>query len=44
MWSKIFLKKTGIGFSQRDKNVKVEEEKGNLEFRVITNDIYKYIF
>lgn len=29
---------TGLGFSQRDKNVKTEEEKGNLEFRVIRND------
>jgi hypothetical protein len=29
---------TGLGFSQRDKNVKNEEEKGNLEFKVISND------
>jgi len=29
---------TGIGFSQRDKNVKQEEEKGILEFKVIKND------
>ena len=29
---------TGIGFSQRDKNVKQEEDKGFLEFRVIKND------
>jgi histone acetyltransferase len=29
---------TGLGFSQRDKNVKVEEEKGLLEFLVIKND------
>ena len=35
------LSQTGIGFSQRDKNVKIEEEKGNLEFRVISNNIYK---
>ena len=29
---------TGLGFSQRDKNVKSEEDKGLLEFRVIRND------
>jgi len=29
---------TGLGFSQRDKNVQNEEEKGNLEFKVISND------
>jgi len=29
---------TGIGFSQRDKNVKQEEDKGYLEFKVIKND------
>jgi histone acetyltransferase len=29
---------TGIGFSQRDVNVKSEEEKGNLDFPVIRND------
>lgn len=29
---------TGLGFSQRDKNVKIEEEKGYLEFKVISND------
>lgn len=29
---------TGLGFSQRDKNVMQEEEKGFLEFKVITND------
>jgi len=29
---------TGIGFLQRDKNVKNEEDKGSLEFRVIKND------
>jgi histone acetyltransferase len=29
---------TGIGFSKRDNNVRGEEEKGNLEFRVVKND------
>jgi histone acetyltransferase len=29
---------TGLGFSQRDKNVKIEEDKGLLEFKVIKND------
>lgn len=29
---------TGIGFSQRDTNVKQEEDKGLLEFKVIRND------
>ncbi|MCQ2819554.1 MAG: hypothetical protein MJ252_20010 [archaeon] len=29
---------TGIGFSQRDKNVRQQEEKGLLEFRNISND------
>ena len=29
---------TGIGFSERDHNVKQEEDKGNLEFMVIKND------
>jgi histone acetyltransferase len=29
---------TGIGFSKRDNNVKSEEEKGNLEFKVVRND------
>ncbi len=29
---------TGLGFSQRDKNVKQEEDKGFLEFKVIKND------
>jgi histone acetyltransferase len=29
---------TGLGFSQRDKNVKSEEEKGLLDFKVIKND------
>ena len=29
---------TGLGFSQRDKNVKTQEEKGLLDFKVITND------
>ena len=29
---------TGIGFLQRDKNVKNEEDKGSLEFKVIKND------
>ena len=29
---------TGLGFSQRDKNVKSQEEKGLLDFVVITND------
>ncbi len=29
---------TGLGFSQRDKNVKSEEDKGLLEFKVIKND------
>jgi histone acetyltransferase len=29
---------TGLGFSQRNINVKIEEEKGNLEFKVIRND------
>ena len=38
---KIINNQTGIGFSQRDKNVKLEEEKGNLEFIVISNNIYK---
>ena len=29
---------TGLGFSQRDKNVKSQEEKGLLDFVVIRND------
>ena len=29
---------TGLGFSQRDKNVKSQEDKGLLDFRVIKND------
>jgi len=29
---------TGIGFSQRDANVKTEENRGQIEFRVIRND------
>jgi histone acetyltransferase len=29
---------TGIGFSKRDNNVKNEEEKGNLDFKVVRND------
>lgn len=29
---------TGLGFTQRDTNVKQEEEKGLLEFAVIKND------
>lgn len=29
---------TGLGFSQRDKNVKKEEDKGNLYFNIIKND------
>lgn len=29
---------TGLGFSKRDENIKSEEEKGELEFSVITND------
>jgi histone acetyltransferase len=29
---------TGLGFSERDHNVKQEEDKGNLEFIVIRND------
>jgi histone acetyltransferase len=29
---------TGLGFSQRDKNVKSEEDRGYLEFKVIKND------
>ena len=27
----------GIGFSQRDKNIKIQEEKGLFDFRVIKN-------
>ncbi|MCQ2818772.1 MAG: hypothetical protein MJ252_16015 [archaeon] len=29
---------TGIGFSQRDANVKEEEKKGSISFQVIKND------
>lgn len=29
---------TGLGFSQRDKNVKTQEEKGIVDFIVIKND------
>lgn len=29
---------TGLGFSARDKNVKTEEDKGQIEFHVIKND------
>lgn len=29
---------TGLGFSERDLNVKQEEDKGNLEFLVISNN------
>ena len=32
------ISETGLGFSQRDKNIKTEEEQGLLEFRVIRND------
>jgi histone acetyltransferase len=34
----ILICETGLGFSQRDKNVKSEEDKGQIEFRVIKND------
>jgi histone acetyltransferase len=29
---------TGLGFSARDKNIKTEEDKGQIEFNVIKND------
>lgn len=29
---------TGLGFSARDKNVKTEEDKGQIDFHVIKND------
>lgn len=29
---------TGIGFSARDKNIKTEEDKGQIDFHVIKND------
>ncbi len=29
---------TGLGFSQRDKNVKSQEDQGYLEFKVVKND------
>jgi histone acetyltransferase len=32
------ISETGLGFSQRDKNIKSEEEQGLLEFIVIRND------
>ncbi len=32
------ISETGLGFSQRDKNIKTEEEQGLLEFKVIRND------
>lgn len=32
------VSETGLGFSQRDKNIKTEEEQGLLEFKVIRND------
>jgi histone acetyltransferase len=32
------ISETGLGFSQRDKNIKSEEEQGLLEFKVIRND------
>ncbi len=32
------VSETGLGFSQRDKNIKTEEEQGLLEFKVIYND------
>ena len=29
----------GIGFSQRDKNIKIQEEKGIFDFKVIRNTV-----
>lgn len=29
---------TGLGFSQRDKNIKTQEEAGLLEFKVVSNN------
>ena len=36
--SKSLVCETGLGFSARDKNVKTEEDKGQIEFHVIKND------
>ena len=36
--SEALVCETGLGFSQRDKNVKYEEDKGLLQFKVIKNN------
>jgi histone acetyltransferase len=36
--SSLLVCETGLGFSARDKNIKTEEDKGQIEFHVIKND------
>ena len=32
--------KSGVGFSQRDNNIKNAEDQGTIEYVIITNDRY----